>query len=240
MKIAPSEYHAAYAHARKVHAGTMRPKDAKKHLVDVGLNSNSAADFIYIFRQMVRGQIYKRAMSADATKYFIRSIRRDYGEAVFQNALAALRAHIPYNGGAMLGHLAILDKYGVARPAEPDRGTGLDDLDSPPTGSELPDRAKRIAYVFRRDNKVRAHVLKRANGKCEHCGSEGFLLPDGNRYVEAHHVIALASAGRDTIQNVIGLCPDHHREAHYGASGEELEAKFIQQLLELNSDKRLS
>lgn len=86
------------------------------HLVVVGLNSNSAADFIYIFRHMVRGQIYKQAINADATEYLIQSIRRDYGETEFKNAPLALGEHIPYNGGAMLGHLAVLEKYRFARP----------------------------------------------------------------------------------------------------------------------------
>ena len=75
---------------------------------------------------------------------------------------------------------------------------------------------------------------KRAKGKCEYCGCEGFILPNGQRYVEAHHIIALAKSGSDTIQNVIALCANHHREAHYGENAETLEEKLIQRLSELN------
>lgn len=55
----------------------------------------------------------------------------------------------------------------------------------------------------------------------------GFLLPSGQRYVEAHHIIALAADGRDTLSNVIALCPGHHREAHYGVDAETLESDFV-------------
>ena len=71
---------------------------------------------------MLRGEIYKRAMSAETTEHFIQWIRRDYGNAAFRNAISALRKHIPYNGGAMRGHLRILEKL-EHMPALPgDRG----------------------------------------------------------------------------------------------------------------------
>lgn len=231
MKIEKPAYQAAYAYARQVYAGTMRLTEAKERLSEIGVNPNSAADFIYILKHMLSGEIYKRAMSTGATEDFIQWIRRDYGENAFRNALSALRLHIPYNGGAMLGHKALLAKFEL-EPAVTfaEAGTALEDLVQHPIGNELPDRAKRTSYVFQRDPKVRAHVLKRAAGRCEYCGREGFLLPNGLRYVEAHHIIGLAASGPDTVQNVIGLCAEHHREAHYGLNADVLEAKCIERL----------
>lgn len=55
-------------------------------------------------------------------------------------------------------------------------------------------------------------------------------MPNGQNYLEAHHIIALADDGEDTLRNVIALCPTHHREAHYGVQAEELEAMFIERL----------
>lgn len=51
-KITRQQYEAAYRLARQVDAGTMRLTDAKLELVKVGLNANSAADFIYILRHI--------------------------------------------------------------------------------------------------------------------------------------------------------------------------------------------
>jgi 5-methylcytosine-specific restriction enzyme A len=36
----------------------------------------------------------------------------------------------------------------------------------------------------------------------------------------------LASGGADEIENVIALCPNHHREAHFGAARHELASAF--------------
>jgi hypothetical protein len=235
MKIDKARYEEAYKCARKVYAKQMRITDAMIDLQGIGLNPNSAADFIYNFKHMLHGEIYKRAMSSDATEDFILWIRRDYGGIAFRNSLFALSKHIPFNGGAMNGHLAILKKYGERQVAEPEIMTAVDDLDDQPIGNNLPDRAKQVTYIIERDNKVRAYVARRAKGKCEYCGYEGFPLPSGQKYVEAHHIIALANSGSDTLNNVIALCANHHREAHYGIDAEGLEAKLVQRLSEINN-----
>jgi predicted HNH restriction endonuclease len=72
--------------------------------------------------------------------------------------------------------------------------------------------------------------LQRAKGKCEYCGVLGFLKPDGTRYLESHHIIALAKEGADRLTNVVALCPNDHREAHYGERCGEIEAEMIQKL----------
>jgi len=77
------------------------------------------------------------------------------------------------------------------------------------------------------DPRVRKAVELRARGKCEQCGKPGFRKSDGTPYVETHHIIALANEGADRVSNVIALCADHHREAHYGANKDNLEKELI-------------
>jgi 5-methylcytosine-specific restriction protein A len=72
--------------------------------------------------------------------------------------------------------------------------------------------------------------MRRANGKCELCGELGFKQSNGKHYLENHHIIALANEGSDRMTNVIALCPNHHREAHFGERGEELEKEMILRL----------
>jgi hypothetical protein len=103
--------------------------------------------------------------------------------------------------------------------------SAIDDL-----GTDLPDHAQSETWSYARDLKVRAAVLGRANGKCEFCGKLGFLKTDGTRYLESHHVIALAADGADRLTNVIALCPDDHREAHFGARSKEIEREMILRL----------
>ena len=35
-------------------------------------------------------------------------------------------------------------------------------------------------------------------------------------FLEVHHVKSLSDGGEDTLDNVIALCPNCHREKHYG------------------------
>ena len=74
---------------------------------------------------------------------------------------------------------------------------------------------------------MRAAVKQRANGKCEYCGEEGFKCEDGTRYLECHHILALADEGADRMINVIAICPRDHREAHFGERHSEIEAEMI-------------
>jgi len=68
-----------------------------------------------------------------------------------------------------------------------------------------------------RDPSVKAWVLLNANGICE-CFSKSapFCKADGTQFLEGHHVRQLAEHGSDTITNTVALCPNCHREIHYG------------------------
>ncbi len=84
--------------------------------------------------------------------------------------------------------------------------------------------------VFNRDSNVRAAVLKRAGGRCEHCGEPGFSMSNGAVYLETHHVVSLADDGPDVVGNVVALCPNHHRRAHHGLDRVELLLAFLDYL----------
>jgi len=113
----------------------------------------------------------------------------------------------------------------------------IEDLD-PPAGRERPDRARKSHWTYERDPEVRDYVLRRAKGRCEYCRKRGFRLPSGHRFLETHHVIALAKEGADTVENVIALCPNHHREAHFGKYGRRIETKMIQLLKRMQCNRK--
>ncbi|AQH01530.1 hypothetical protein A9R05_22220 [Burkholderia sp. KK1] len=123
------------------------------------------------------------------------------------------------------------DTCDVGANSQSDEVSGnLDDLFSASDDIGIPDRALKVRSEFRRDAALRRTILKSANGRCEHCGRQGFLLQNGLRYLEVHHIIALANDGQDTEINLIALCPEHHREAHFGAHAEELEKRFLERV----------
>ena len=87
--------------------------------------------------------------------------------------------------------------------------------------------------VYVRSPEVRKRVLSRSGGQCEWCNELGFKTPDGRRYLETHHVIPLSEGGADTESNVAALCPNHHREAHFG----EVSSSMRKGLLEMITSK---
>lgn len=69
-----------------------------------------------------------------------------------------------------------------------------------------------------RNAAVRAYVLRRADGCCEACGTPApFETGLGRPYLEAHYIRRISDGGPDYPDWVIGLCPNCHRRAHYGA-----------------------
>lgn len=129
-------------------------------------------------------------------------------------------------------YLQKLDEFSLIEIIRKDKdflnnNNGLQDLDTQDLGSDFPDRAKGIGYIIKRDKYVRKAVLLRAFGKCEYCGSTSFQTGNGENYLETHHIIYLANKGVDRVSNVIALCPQHHREAHFGKNAEELEKEFL-------------
>jgi 5-methylcytosine-specific restriction endonuclease McrA len=84
--------------------------------------------------------------------------------------------------------------------------------------SLYPDLYETSARVYRRNADVIAEVLIRANGVCERCRKNAPFnrASDGTPYLEVHHLIRLADGGEDTVGNAIAVCPNCHRELHFG------------------------
>lgn len=74
------------------------------------------------------------------------------------------------------------------------------------------------------------NAVKKANGfrclVCEALGRDpiGFRKPNGDPYVEAHHVMPVAKGeiGSLAASNIITVCANHHRELHYGCVGVQM------------------
>jgi len=120
----------------------------------------------------------------------------------------------------------------VTRGAEPDRFT--DQFDEA-AGDHSPEQRDANGKVFVRSAEVRKRVLRRAAGLCEFCGAPGFVKYDGRIFLETHHVIPLSEKGGDSEANVIALCPNHHREAHYSNRRVTMRGLLQSKVYEANS-----
>ncbi len=84
----------------------------------------------------------------------------------------------------------------------------------------LPKKIYVMLESFVRNPDVVAEVLERAEGTCGQCKRAAPFRRAGNGepYLEVHHKVRLADGGEDTLENAIALCPNCHRQAHYGAT----------------------
>lgn len=90
------------------------------------------------------------------------------------------------------------------------------------SASIVPEEA--VRKVRRGSSAIKLYIKSRANGYCEYCKSEApFLKKDGSPYVEVHHIESLSDEGPDDPAHVVGLCPNCHREAHYGERSEGMK-----------------
>lgn len=105
---------------------------------------------------------------------------------------------------------------------------------APPAGNAAPQRREVVTTVFQRDPAVVAWALARAAGECECCHRPApFTLADGTPYLEVHHVVPLAAGGEDTPANVAAICPNCHKEAHYGANAAAIAERLLAYLIEV-------
>lgn len=84
--------------------------------------------------------------------------------------------------------------------------------------SKFPDKVQVISLAYRRNPHVITEVMKRAAGVCERCNRTAPFIKakDGTPYLEIHHWKPLSENGEDTVENAAALCPNCHRELHFG------------------------
>jgi 5-methylcytosine-specific restriction protein A len=85
-------------------------------------------------------------------------------------------------------------------------------------GTKKPKQKLTQVFTYVRNPDVVAEVLFRAAGICQNCETEAPFRRKSNNepYLEVHHIHKLSEGGDDTLENAIALCPNCHREAHYG------------------------
>ncbi len=118
-------------------------------------------------------------------------------------------------------------RIAFAKAVKSDPASAINDISDDLVDNDDPEYKIRMRGSYVRVEKVRRKVLERANGLCEYEGCVPFKNRRDTPYLEAHHVIKLSQEGRDKESNVIALCANHHREAHFGQRWEALQDEFL-------------
>jgi hypothetical protein len=68
---------------------------------------------------------------------------------------------------------------------------------------------------YKRNNKTIALIKLLRNFQCQICGAS-IIKKDGSKYIEAAHIIPKHKKGIESSDNIILLCPNHHKEFDLG------------------------
>jgi 5-methylcytosine-specific restriction protein A len=230
---------AAFTKAKKVFDGEVSQTEGARQLSMVhGVNVNSAKIMITVYGKMVRGLEFKRALSAPDMNYFLARFMSEEEANSLANPVEALWKHIIYYEAKNDVTLKSLRDLHSSYLAIVNGISSLEDLNEAFDGAvkkamKTPrdERQRRISessvapkirtvivHVYDRNPFVVAEVLARANGVCERCKAEAPFIrkKDGSPYLEVHHKTRLADSGEDTVVNAVALCPNCHRELHFG------------------------
>lgn len=83
---------------------------------------------------------------------------------------------------------------------------------------KIPEQIEIRTRGFKRNADVIVTVLDRANGICERCNQKAPFVrkKDNTPFLEVHHKKQLSEGGEDSVENAIAICPNCHRELHFG------------------------
>lgn len=110
---------------------------------------------------------------------------------------------------------------------------------STPSGSEKPEKTSSMTTQYVRDPLVKEWVLRTANGHCECCKQKApFESEDDLPFLEVHHIRQLSEDGSDRVSNTVALCPNCHRELHYGKRRDDLVLNLYQTIDRLVAENK--
>ena len=85
-----------YMCGKKLRDGESIQDLADSIVEETGMNRNSAIMYLYAVQGMLDGTVYKRTISAKATKVFFTKIFDEYGSAGLKKAIRGTRLHAQY------------------------------------------------------------------------------------------------------------------------------------------------
>lgn len=233
-KISPEASLAAYGYAKKVIEKQLTFTEARDQLAEEQrMNPNSAVGLINNVKAMVKGEEYKRTTNLFTVSLILSRIQADFGDYVLAKALGSVEKHIDYyenRTGTTLRSLRqlIIDQW--AKPSPETDAQEQEEIISRLTTEHVTENilisrlkqlpltsAERItvnSHSYRRNNYAVALLKMIRRFSCQICGT---TIPKMNGfYAEAAHITPKHEGGDESPQNILILCPNHHKEFDLG------------------------
>ena len=91
-------------------------------------------------------------------------------------------------------------------------------------GTDTPSKSTleaKQSYLHRAAS-IRQYARARADGVCEACARDApFRTQAGVPFLEVHHMRRMTDGEPDRIEAVSAICPNCHREAHFGIQADD-------------------
>lgn len=140
------------------------------------------------------------------------------GNTVEQPAVAAIAPAVAASNEAPLTVTQAVTPAADITPWQP--------ADPKPAGVKKPRVRAAVVVHYDRETSVRSWVLRAAKGRCECCRKKAPFRTAEGPYLEVHHVREIANGGSDTPSNTVAICPNCHRELHFGVDREDVKIRL--------------
>ncbi len=223
---------------KKFYKDQISLKEGMKILTDIGMNENSAVDYIYNYSNLVQGKLFTRTTNIYGTEYFLQKIYEENGINGLQNALLSLSQHLDYyeekSGASVKKRREVYERYLKLINQNPEKTIYPDEVDSEIEYSEGKTK-KVLINSYERNPIARQKCIEYFGFTCQVCGFnfEEKYGELGKDFIHVHHIVDIATIGNEysvnPITDLIPVCPNCHSMLHKrkpAYSIEELK-KFI-------------
>lgn len=198
-------------------------KDGIKVLTNIGMNENSAVDYIYNYSNLIQGKNFTRTSNTYATEHSLKKIYEEDGVSGLKNALLSLSQHIAYyeekSGANVKSKTEIYNKYlglidnNIITTIYPD------EVDPEVKYSE--GKTKQVLVnSYERNQLARTKCIEHYGLNCQVCDFNfnqkfGEL---GKDFIHVHHIVDISTIGNEysvnPIEDLIPVCPNCHSMLH--------------------------
>lgn len=202
-------------------------KISLKHGVEIleqmGVNTNSARDYIYCYSHLIKGELFTRRINLYATEFYLQRIYEEDGNIGLQNALSSLSQHFDYwediSGTVVKKGREIYTRFSKLAYNEKEEIIYPDELDSNQIYSEGKSK-KVLVNAYERNPDARKKCIEHFGPKCQVC-SFSFVERYGKLgidFIHVHHKIDIAEIKEEynvnPITDLIPVCPNCHAMLH--------------------------
>lgn len=192
-------------------------------LSKLGMNRNSAIDYIYLYSNLIQGKLYTRTSNAYGTKYYLTKIYEENGAEGLENGLLSLLQHIEYyeekTGVKLNKQRSIHESFLEIIDTDLEHTVYPDEIDDSINYSEGKSK-KILVNSYERNPHARKKCIENYGLNCQVCdfNFEEKYGQLGKNFIHVHHVVDIASVGIeysiDPINDLIPVCPNCHSMLH--------------------------